>query len=130
MMVPPMLEAALGCSSNNRYILIYKCSEGDAAWTDGQKSMYVYWPTWLLYSNSPAVKRFLRHHSLQLLDENMVHGLVLDRINRRFSIDDLGCINARLRTSVDRLYDQPIEHCTHLDLAAEMTQHIASFLYK
>ena len=129
MTVPPMLEDALGCCSSNRYILIYKCNSGDAAWTDGKRTMYVYWPTWSLYSNSPVVRRFLCHHGLQLLDQNMPYGLVLDRIKRRFSIDDMGSINTRLLTSVDQLFDKPIERCAHLELAAEMTQYMANFLY-
>lgn len=127
--VPPMLEIALGCSSAHRYILFFKSLEGNAAWTDGRRAMSLYWPTWLLYSNSPSTLPFFRFHALQSLNREMSRGLVLDRTKRRFSIDDAVSISRRLNVSRGELFELKIEPCAQPLLAMEMTQHIAKHLY-
>lgn len=67
---------------------------------------------------------------MQVLDPHMSHGLVLDRNKRRFSIDDPQCIHTRLMIPLAGLSELPIEPRPHIELAVEMTQHIANYMYK
>jgi len=129
MMVPPMLEAALGCFSARRFLLFYISPKNDTAWTDGEKSCQVYWPSWLLYSNSPKVSLYLRHHALTYLNVGMSYGLVLDRNKRRFSIDSPICISGRMQCSIDDLIALRVQNCMRFALADEMTLQIAKYMY-
>ena len=129
MAVPPMLETALGCFSKHRYILFYSYLNGDIVWTDGQKSCLVYWPAWCLYCNSPAISLHLRHHTIPLLEKGAPYGLVLDRDRRRFSLDHPDCFSLRLGSSVDGLKKLSIQSCVQFELADELTQQIAKYMY-
>ena len=98
--VPPMIEEAFGYTGSSRFVAFYgKPIPLSFYWQDPvQTQSSPHWAVWLAFVQHRRVHPFLDSFNLGIQDRAAKHWLLLDRIERQFSIGLVGHIKAFLGT--------------------------------
>lgn len=96
--VPPNIEEAFGYTGSSRFVAFYgKPVPLGFFWQDPiQSKNSPHWAVWLAFFQHRRVHPFLEPYNLGIEDRAAKHWLVLDRVERQFSIGPVGHVKAFL----------------------------------
>ena len=97
LLVPPMLEAALGYTGTARYVAFYWGAGDEVYWDDGWSSADGEWAGWLAFTRHPSVSQVLTPYLFGDSDTEATHWLLLDRETRTCSIGTAAAVAQVLR---------------------------------
>lgn len=95
--VPPMLEAAVGYEGDARLVAFFFDSGDEAYFADGRMTACGEWDAYELFINHPLVAGTLRGYDLGSSEAPPVHYLLLDREARALSVAPVSLAQQILR---------------------------------
>ncbi len=95
--VPPMLEAAMGYTADARLVAFFFDVGDEAYVADGHITFTGEWDTYELFVNHPLVAPYLCGYDLGSSEEPPVHYLLLDRQTRTLSVAPVDLAQRLLR---------------------------------